>query len=152
MLKLSALEFFFRGIPESFLCVLLAYIIYNKNIRKILIVEAAVSFAVITYLIRLLPISYGVNTIISMIAFILISMYVMKISMNVSIFSIFVSVILMYFCEWINMLTIDKLFKIYGFTNAYWRFIYNIPSLIMFMILVLIFYLVINKISRRFGR
>lgn len=150
MLKLSALEFFFRTIPESFLCVLLACIIYNKDIRKILIVEAAVSFAIATYLIRLLPISYGINTIISMIVFILISMYVMKISMNVSIFSIFVSVILMYFCEWINILIVDKLFKINAFTNDYWRFIYNLPSLIMFMILVLIFYLVINKTSRRF--
>lgn len=148
MLKLSALEFFFRTIPESFLCVFLAYIIYNKTISKMAIIKSSIAFAIITYLIRLLPISYGVNTIISMIAFILIAVYIIKISINVSIISIFISVILMSICEWINAIILTNIFNIKQINNTSLIIIYYTPSLIMFMILVVIFYILKNKINK----
>jgi len=149
MLKLSALEFFFRTIPESFLCVFLAYIIYSKIISKISIVKASVLFAITTYLIRLLPISYGINTVISMIAFILIAVYIMKMSINVSIISIFISVISIYFCEWLNIIILNNLFGIQKFNNDYLKFLFTIPSLFMFGIIVLLIYMFINKFVRR---
>lgn len=148
MLKLSALEFFFRTIPESFLCVFLAYIFYNKNIHKIPIITTSISFAIATYLIRLLPISYGVNTMISMIAFIVISVYVLKIPVNISAFTIFISVILISFCEWINAVVLTNIFKINEFINATLKFIYYIPSLIMFIAIVSIIYVFVKKIIR----
>ncbi|MFT8314319.1 MAG: hypothetical protein ABF633_08665, partial [Clostridium sp.] len=85
MLKLSALEFFFRTIPESFLIVMIAYISSNKKISRQRVLVASVILAVITYLVRLLPISFGVNTIINMAVFIIIGIYILKININISI-------------------------------------------------------------------
>jgi hypothetical protein len=97
-----------------------------------------------------LPISFGVNTIINMMVFIVIGVYIMRISVNASIFSIFVSVILLSFCEWVNTVVLNSIFKINVLSNSYLRLIYNLPSLIMFMIIVLIFYKFRYKINRRF--
>lgn len=160
MLKLSALEFFLRTIPESFLCVFLSYIIYgrdnfiknNKFDRKILIIASALIFAIITYLVRLLPIGYGINTLISMIGFILITVHIMKISVNLSIISIFISVILMSMCEWINAIILIKVFTINKFDNAYLKFLYNLPSLFMFALIVLMIYIAKNKFIKEFDK
>jgi hypothetical protein len=150
MLKLSALEFFFRTIPESFLIVVIAYLFANKKICKIRFIIASLILAFITYGVRLLPISFGVNTIINMIIFIVIGVYILKMSINISIISIFVSVITISFCEWINVSIIDNMFNINQFNNSYLRFIYNLPSLIMFAMIVFIIYIIRNRIGRRF--
>lgn len=148
MLKLSALEFFLRTIPESFLLVLVAYIFSNEKISKQRFIGASLILSIATYLIRLLPISFGVNTIINMLIFIIIGIYVLKIPINVSILSIFISVIVLSFCEWLNAAMLVKIFNVNKFTNSLTRFIYDLPSLIMFILIVFILYKFMNKIRR----
>ncbi|WP_010234106.1 hypothetical protein [Clostridium arbusti] len=150
MLKLSALEFFFRTIPESFLIVVIAYLFANKKICKSRFIIASLIIALITYGVRLLPISFGVNTIINMMIFIVIALYIIKIPINVSIFSIFISVILISLCEWLNAILLINVFKIDEFNSSYLKFICNLPSLIMFAIMVYIIYIIRNRICRRF--
>ncbi|AJA49376.1 hypothetical protein CPAST_c33100 [Clostridium pasteurianum DSM 525 = ATCC 6013] len=149
MLKLSALEFFFRTIPESFLIVMVAYIFANKKISRKSFIVASLILAVITYLVRLLPISFGVNTMINMIVFIIIGINIIKININISIISVFISVISIYLCEWINVIILNDLFNIDRFSNDYFKFLLTMPSLFMFAIVVLLFYMFINKFVRR---
>jgi hypothetical protein len=150
MLKLSALEFFFRTIPESFLIVVIAYLFANKKICKSRFIIASLILAFITYAVRLLPISFGVNTVINMIAFIVISVYILKISINVSIISIFISVISIYICEWLNSIIMKNIFNVNDSINAKLQLIYSTPSLIMFMIIVFIIYIFMRRYGRGF--
>lgn len=148
MLKLSALEFFFRTIPESFLIVMVAYIFANKKISRKRFIVASLILAVITYLVRLLPVGFGINTIINMIAFIIIGINIIKININISIISVFISVISISFCEWINGFVLNNILNITYISNSYLMFIYYIPSLVMFASVVFIFYFVRSKINR----
>jgi hypothetical protein len=145
MIRLTFVEFLFRAIPESFLIVMIAYIFCNKNIAKVLIIKATLIFSISVYLIRLLPIALGVHTIIASICFVIISVFILKISINVSIFSILVSVISLSTCELINSFLLVIIFKIKVFPSIKLRLIYNTPSLIMFMFIVLIIYVFVDK-------
>jgi hypothetical protein len=145
MIRLTFVEFLFRAIPESFLIVMIACIFCNKNIAKILIIKATLIFSISVYLIRLLPIALGVHTIIASICFVIIGVCVLEISINVSVFSMLISTISLYICELMNSFLLVIIFKIKVFPSIKVRLIYNTPSLIMFMFIVLIIYVFVNK-------
>ena len=72
MLKLSWIELLMKGIPEGFLDVLAIYIFTNTKFEKSRYVILSVLFIASTYLIRLLPINLGVNTMLGLLVLILI--------------------------------------------------------------------------------
>lgn len=140
MLKLTPMEFIFRGIPESFLIVLVACIFCNKSISKKSIAGATIILAISTYLVRLLPIMFGVHTVLISIIFILIGIYILNISINRAILSILVSIISIIVCELINTYVVMYILKINKFKNDILKIIYDTPSLIMFMIIVFVLF------------
>lgn len=143
MLKLTALEFLFRTIPESFLSVLISYLLANRNINKKPYVISSLLFAVATYLIRLLPIDMGVHSLIVFAAYIPICVIVNKIPVNKVIFSIMSAAIVLIFCEWVNLFILINILKVdvqVALVNPALKTLYLMPSLILYALFVLLLY------------
>nr|WP_312292105.1 hypothetical protein [Clostridium chromiireducens] len=67
MLQLTVLEFTIRTIPEALVYIFAAYVFSNKklDVNKYLI--SSFLLAIGTFLVRMLPINYGVHTILAII-------------------------------------------------------------------------------------
>lgn len=153
MLQLTFMEIFFRVIPESFLLILLVYLICNKNIRNKAYFISGIILAVSTYLVRALPIQFGIHTIIIIMIFIVINNSINKIPVKKSIASSMVAMITLSICESANFFILSfakvNMEKIYS--NAMLKTIYFTPSLIFFAIIAYMLYLLKNKVKRGFN-
>ncbi|MBU3112994.1 hypothetical protein [Clostridium lacusfryxellense] len=143
MLKLTLLEFFLRGLPEGFLFMFAVYAFSKTpiNLKKYII--SSVFFVPTVYLIRLLPIQYGVHTILGIIAINVVSINFSKISIIKSIQASLMAVILQYICEGINVLIIQYIFKadiMYLLSDPSLKVLYGIPSLLIFAAIVCTYY------------
>lgn len=154
MLQTTFLEFLLRGIPEAFLLILSSYIFSKKKINIIEFLVFASMLAIIAYIIRFLPIHYGVHTVLNVFAFLVICILGMKnnylVAMKNTIF-IFVS---QSFCEAINILLVKKIFNINMatlFRDSYIKLIYGIPSTVMLCLMVLFLYLIMIKRGEKNG-
>jgi len=148
MLKPTLLEFFARGMPETFLFIFAAYAFSKNelNLRRYLL--SSVLFAVLSYVIRLLPIQYGLNTILSVIVFITLIIKINKIDIVKAIKSGIAIVILELICEWINIFIIKYLFKAdinFVFNDPTLKILYGIPSLLIFGCIIAIYYFILLK-------
>ncbi|WML36698.1 hypothetical protein [Clostridium sp. OS1-26] len=147
------MEIFFRVIPESFLLILLVYLICNKNIRNKAYFISGIILAVSTYLVRALPIQFGIHTIIIIMIFIVINNSINKIPVKKSIASSMVAMITLSICESANFFILSfakvNMEKIYS--NAMLKTIYFTPSLIFFAIIAYMLYLLKNKVKRGFN-
>lgn len=143
MLRITWLEFFLRGLPEAFLLIIGAYIFSNTviNIKKLII--SSVIFLIAGTLIRILPIQYGVHTILSIIVCIILTVNICKISIIKSIQGNLMSIILEFICEGINVFIIKYIFKeniMHLISNPTMKILYGIPSLLIFTTIITIFY------------
>ncbi|MDW8802208.1 hypothetical protein P8V03_13720 [Clostridium sp. A1-XYC3] len=139
MLKLSLLEFFLRLIPETCILVLSAYAFSGKNIDKINFCISTILLSIATYLVRMLPIHFGVHTIILLIIYVLITININKIDIIKAVSAGLTSATILFICEWINVFIITSLFKVNAesaFKNAFLKVIYGIPSLLLFAIII----------------
>lgn len=152
MLQLVPLEFFLRSIPESFLYILISYLFASKKINKKNYFVSSMLFAVTAYLVRRLPIHFGVHTIIMAIIYITINVFVNKIPIDEAISSILIGAILLLTCEWINLFILNDFLKIsiqIIASNPMMKTLYMMPSLILFACLILILYLFIFKNKKK---
>lgn len=141
-LHLSFFEFIVRSIPESILFVFAVYIFSNTKIKFRKYIFSSILLAITTFLIRMLPISYGIHTILNIIMLVIIASSVIKISVIDSIRAGILTAILMFICEGINMVLIQLIHRNeIGeiFTNPILKTAYGLPSLIIFTILLLIY-------------
>lgn len=142
-LKVSILEFILRIIPEAFLIILAINLLSYKKIKPKEYVASSIFIAISAYLVRMLPIYYGVHTVINIIIYILIAVLVSKISIIKSISSVLKVIALICICEWINVLILDKVMKLdlqIIFNEPFKKILYSTPSLVMFAISILFFY------------
>lgn len=151
MLKLLPIEFFLRLIPESFILILAAYAFSCKKPEKKLFCISSILLSVATYLIRLLPIHFGVHTIILIVIYVLISVNINKIDIIKSISAGLISSIILFLCEWINVLILTKILKLdidFIFKPPVSKILYSLPSLVLFSaVVMLVFY--INVLRRK---
>lgn len=141
-LHLSFLEFIVRGIPEAILFVFAVYIFSNIKFEIKKFIIASSILAISTFLVRMLPISYGIHTILNIITLVLIASVVIKINIIDSIRCGILTAILMFICEGINMGLIqlihgNQIEKI--FSNPTLKTVYGLPSLIIFTIIILLY-------------
>ena len=150
MLKLQPIEFFLRVRPEGFLFIFAIYVLsqINIGIKKYLI--SSFLFSTSVYIIRLLPINYGVHMILSVLVLSFISIVYNKIDAIQSIKSIIILYIIQLISEAVNVvllnlmkLDLDKLFK-----DPIKKSILGLPSLLITLTIIIIFYL-INKKRRK---
>lgn len=148
MLKISFLEFLLRGLPEAFLLIFAIYTFTKSFLQKKSFLFSSLLLGVLVYLIRFLPIHYGVHTLIVIIAMITLSTYINKIDIIKSIKASIVAIILEFFSEGINVFIIQFVFKKdmnLIFSSPLQKTLYGLPSLLIFGLVVMMFYLKLNK-------
>lgn len=143
LLRLSLIEFILRTIPESFLIIWAIYLFAYKRIDPKRYITSSIFIAITTYLIRMLPINYGIHTIINIVNLILITVSINKISIMKAISAVLKIMITLSICEWINIIVLDKVMKIdlqMIFSEPIKKMVYSTPSLVMFGVIILLFY------------
>jgi hypothetical protein len=140
-MKISLIELFFRMIPESFLFIYATYVFSKKAIALRAFIFSSILFGISTYVIRSLPIHSGINNILSMAVFIVLTVNVNTIDLVRSIKVVFMSTILGFICEGINVLLIKYVFMQdinFVFNDPKLKTLYGIPSLLIFGSILLI--------------
>lgn len=139
MLKLSLLEFFLRTVPEGFILILSAYAFSSKRIDKVNFCVSSVLLAIVTYLVRMLPIHFGVHTIILVTIFVLITVNINKIDIIKAISAGLTSATMLFICEWFNVFILTSLLNVNienMLNNAFLKIIYGIPSILLFGLII----------------
>lgn len=144
MLKLQPIEFFLRGLPEGFLFILSIYAFSKTKIDKKRYVASSIICAIAFFSIRMLPISYGVHTILSIGVTILLGSTINGIDVIKVVKSILIYVIIQFVTEGINIFIIQNILNVdinEVFSNPIVKTLYGIPSLMMASIIIVIYYL-----------
>lgn len=151
MLQLSPLEFFFRTLPESCIFIWAGYMFSNNKIGKTKFILSSILLSLCTFFIRLLPIHFGVHTILFLIVYILICTLINKIDIINSISSGLISIISLFICEGINVFILNEFLQIdiqIAFKEPITKILYGIPSLFLFGLIIGILYRIISKRRR----
>ncbi|MDK2918374.1 MAG: hypothetical protein PWQ37_1107 [Candidatus Petromonas sp.] len=150
MLRLSLLELFLRLIPEGIIISFALYILSNVKIDKKKLLISGVIFGISIYLIRLLPIHFGVHTILLIIIYIVISVNFNKINLLKAISSSLVTLMILSACDFINFFMIVHVFNIsieYLLKDPLTKTLLGLPGLGLFFIIILVFYKIKYKNS-----
>ncbi len=150
MLRLHPIEFFLRAIPESFIVIFAIYIFSKTEINKKKYLITSIIFSLIIYIARMLPISYGVHMILSVLFLLFIMAYYNNIDVINAIKSIIFTYLIQLISEAINVLILNimKLDLETLFKDPITKTILGIPSLIITVAIILVFY-IINKKRRK---
>lgn len=155
MLHLTWFEFFVRLIPESFFIILAVYAFSRQTLDKKRYIIASLFYAIMVFLVRMLPISYGIHTIINVIVLIVLVYYFNKINMTVCIRSSIMTAIILYICELINMYFIQYILHLdveKMYTSVYIKTLYSLPSLILIAVISIIsYYLLVMRKKAKNG-
>lgn len=148
MIKLSLIELLIRGIPEGAIYMWACYILSKTKFHLNRYLLSTVLLIFTTTIVRRLPIILGINTVLFLAIMIITNININKISIIKSI-SVSVSVIILEsICELINILMIKFLFKAnltIVWSNPFLKTIYGIPSLVLFILSIIIINAVLNK-------
>lgn len=148
MLKVSFIEFFFRGLPEAFIIAFAAYAFSHKKIEVNKCLIATVIIAFMGYVVRLLPIDFGVHTILNIFIFIVLCIcflkfdYIIAIKVSVTMF------ICQFLAEGINLFIIQAILGKDIATileNPMEKIFYTVPSTIILGSIVFIYYFILKK-------
>lgn len=148
MLKIGVIELLMRLTPESFLLIFIVQAFSNSKISKNKYILSSILLATTIYSIRLLPIHYGVHTILNIIAIVLICIFINEVT---PIKAISYSLILSIFLALSEALNLYFIYKIFGenvvdiFENPLKKSISGIPSMIMLIITVLFIFKIKNR-------
>lgn len=152
MIRVSFLELIARAIPESLIFVWACYVLSKTKIHYKEYIISSLLLGVLGYLVRLLPIQFGINTVLNLSALIFFNIKINKIAVTKSIQLSLTIMILEFMCEFFNMVLIKFVFKLdmtYVFSNPRLKIIYGIPSLALLILVVIIINLCSNKTSSR---
>ncbi|NMB96755.1 MAG: hypothetical protein GYA02_09125 [Clostridiaceae bacterium] len=141
MLTFTWLELLVLAIPECLIFVYGVYKLANKPIYAKRFTLSVLLMTLCGYLVRQLPIQFGVHTLITIMIFIIVSIYVNHIEMFKAITSILLLYIIRLVTEWFNFFLLQKIFSISIeslFDDPVKKVIYTLPSLFMFFISVFI--------------
>lgn len=150
MLRLYPIEFFFRAIPESFIVIFAIYIFSKTEINKKKYLITSITFSLIIYIVRMLPISYGVHMILS----VLFLLFIMAYYNNIDVINAIKSIILVYLIQLISEAINVLILNFMNFDletllkDPISKTILGIPSLAITVIMISIFY-IINKKRRK---
>lgn len=140
MLRLTLTDLLILGIPESLLVILSVCLFSQKRLTCKHYILSVILYSASGFIVRMLPISFGVHTIINIIVLILICLYMLKISVLKAISYTFITFILVSFCEAVYFTLMTKLLKfdiVLEASNNLMKDLYEFPSLILFAIVIL---------------
>ncbi|SCJ98904.1 Uncharacterised protein [uncultured Clostridium sp.] len=148
MLKMTADEFILRLLPEAFIFIFAAYAFSKTRINKSKYLLSSFLLGLSVFIIRMLPINYGVHTILNIIMLAVISYSINKIDLTESIKVSIITAICLFLLEGLNMLLLstifgDKLDNI--LSNTILKTVSGLPSLIGFGLIVIGYYGYLKK-------
>lgn len=146
MMKLTWIDFFLRLIPESYIYIWGLYTISNKVISKKRHIIYCILLSVEIYVVRLLPIHFGIHTIINNI-FTICLLIISEISINIAIRNTLLMTSILLISEFFNMVLLKMLnvntqvqFKIPGGKS-----LLMLPSMLVFILLIYLVKLLLIK-------
>lgn len=144
MLRLTTFEFVVRTIPESFVLMLAMYALSNIKFEIKKYIISSLLLATYVYCGRMLPINYGVHTILDIFVMIILICSINKADIILAIKASLITTMVLYIFEGIDVLLFslifkDKLEEI--MSNSTLKVICGLPSLICFGIITIIYYL-----------
>lgn len=148
MLKLSAFELLVRTIPEVLVLVFASYAFSKTKVEWNKYFLSSFILGVCVFAIRLLPINYGVHTILNIIVLTVIVIYINKIDTIKAIKSSVITPILLFILEGVNVMFLkiivaDKLDAIV--TDPTLKTLYTLPSLLGLILIVCLYYYKMKK-------
>lgn len=150
--RLSFIELLIRGVPEALLDILAMYILTRTKFEKKKFVYLSLLFSVITYLVRLLPINFGVNSMISIMVLMFIFVLFYRVEFPIAIKSAITVMIFLFISEGINMFL---LIAMYGSDKAQElliaplsKAVYGLPSTFILALFIVISYFVLKKFDK----
>ena len=148
MLKLTMFEFVIRSIPEVFVFMFAAYAFSKTKIDKKIYILSSLLLAVAVFVIRALPINYGVHTILNISFMTIISNSINKIEIISSVKAAIIMAIILFASEGINVFILkfllgDRLTMI--LSNPVLKTIYGLLSLLILASIVIGYYIFLGK-------
>jgi branched-subunit amino acid transport protein AzlD len=141
MLQQGILSFITRLVPEAFLVLYSIYKLTNTKVNTQKIFLSSIIAGIIVFIIRLLPIHFGVHTILGIMLYIFLAVKLNKIELHKAITTALVLEILLFVSDFILIIVYSKLFKFSteALVGKTWlSAIAGIPSLFLFYMMVLI--------------
>lgn len=150
MVGLSWIDFFLRFIPEALIIILAGYAISKKDIDIKLWFISSIILSLLNLLFRSLPINTVLPMVLSSISAIIILNFINKIKTVKSILSTIICFVILILSEGINMILLEKVFglntkKIFLSSNILMKNLYGLPSLVIFALVVIVYYLLFTK-------
>lgn len=144
MLRLTAFEFIVRVIPEAFVLIFAMAALSNTKLNVKRYIISSLLLGICEYGIRMLPINYGVPTILDIFIMIILMWSINKADVILAIKSSLITTIVLFISEGLNMIILNFIFKDRLeaiMINPTLKEIYGLPSLICFSIVTIIYYL-----------
>ena len=148
MLNVTLVDFIFRAIPEAFIHIFAMYVFVGAKIDKKSYTKASILLAMMMFIIRSLPISYGIHTILIIMAMITLSITLNKLSIIDTIRAAIINVIIQFIAEGLNILFIQMILKKdleVVIIEPLSKVRYGIPSLIIWVAIIFIYYKFMGK-------
>ncbi len=139
MFRFTCVDFFLRLIPESFILIWGIHIFSKKTIDMFKYILSSLMLAVSYFIIRCLPIYFGVHTDICIMLTIIIVMFIIDIPLIKNVIGTLLLYFMLSLSETMNMLLLSGLNIDTNISvlQPITRFIYGIPSLIIFIISII---------------
>lgn len=148
MLRLQPIEFILRAIPEGFLFILAVYIFSKTEVDKRKYITSSIVYAVTIFLVRLLPINYGVHSILALLFLVLFITIYNKIDTIKVMRSVLIIFIIQFLTEGLNIIILNLIPNIdldSLLNSALIKNLLGLPSLAAAYLIVYLFYLKNNK-------
>ena len=144
-------ELIVRVIPEMILFIGASFALTKTKVNKKNLVLSSLMLCVILYITRLLPVNYGIPSLVSLISLCFLNVKINKIKTIDAIKASVLIFITMFVSEFISIVFMQVVLKINMnevFKNPTTRSISGIPSLFIFAIVIFIIYKKIKKINK----
>lgn len=153
MLQVTLIEFILRGIPEAFIHLFAMYTFTGVKLDKHLYIKTGIILSIIMLFIRCLPISYGIHTILIIMAMITLSITLNKLGIIETIRAAIINVIVQFLAEGINMMLIQGVFgkSVQEISSKpIVKVLYGIPSLVIWMTAIFTYYKWIGRKKKKY--
>ncbi|WP_147564577.1 hypothetical protein [Clostridium tyrobutyricum] len=148
MLKISLLDLLSSVLPESFLFIFASYLFNHKKFDRNRIIASIIIFSFAVYFIRLLPIQFGIHTILNILVYVAICIKINRIPFTKSITYSLILMAMLSLSEQLNYLI---LYHIFGqnvqtiLNNDLFKNLCFMPSMLLFFIGIIICYKVFYR-------
>lgn len=155
MLRLTAFEFIVRVIPEACVYIFASYALSDNKLDAKRYVISSFLLAILIYFIRMLPINYGVHTILHIITQTIILIAISKIDTILAIRASIITTICLFIVELLNLLILNLILNEQleaVMSNPISKTIYGLPSLGGFAVITLVYYYFRKRKKSKYGK